>query len=276
LTAQPDLPALLLEVLDATMELEGADFGRIQLYDESSQSLRIVAHRGVGPDFLDHFARADAKDTSACGRALCTGTRVIISDVELEPDYRPHLAIAASTGYRAVITTPLVDGGRLVGMLTTLFRKPHRPSARMLRLTDLHARLAAEAITARLAKERRRQNEARLQSAVDLVKLGLYAWNPETGALQWDAAVKAMWGLPAENDVDYATWLRAIHPDDRPRVEAAIGACSDPRRQRRVRRGVSRHRTAGRRGAVGRDARPDALRQGDAGLLLWCRARRGA
>ena len=228
LTAQPDLPALLEEVLEATMELEGADFGRIQLYDEGSQSLRIVAHRGVGPDFLDHFAQADAKDTSACGRALRTGTRVIIPDVELEPDYRPHLAIAATTGYRAVVTTPLVDGGRSVGMLTTLFRKPHRPSARMLRLTDLYARQAAEAISAQVAKERQRQNEARLQSAVDLLKLGLYAWNPETGALQWDATVKAMWGLPPEGNVDYATWERAIHPDDRPRVDAAIRACSDP------------------------------------------------
>jgi PAS domain S-box-containing protein len=73
-----------------------------------------------------------------------------------------------------------------------------------------------------------RQSEERLQSAVDLLGLGLYAWDPQTNALEWDERVKAMWGLPADAHVDYGLWRDRIHPDDLERVEAAVAKCADP------------------------------------------------
>jgi PAS domain S-box-containing protein len=80
-----------------------------------------------------------------------------------------------------------------------------------------------------LAEQRSRESEARLQAAIDLVKLGLYAWNPQTNELQWDETLKAMWGLPPDAPVDFNVWRAGIHPDDLPRVEAAVQRCSDPR-----------------------------------------------
>ena len=76
---------------------------------------------------------------------------------------------------------------------------------------------------------RLRESEARLQAAVDLVKLGRYAWNPQTNELQWDDTLRAMWGLPAGAPVDYDVWRAGVHPDDLARVEAAIQRCTDPR-----------------------------------------------
>ena len=73
-----------------------------------------------------------------------------------------------------------------------------------------------------------RESEARLQSAIDLVGLSPYTWDPVTGALDWDARLKAMWGLPPDAHVDEEVFLSGIHPEDRPRVEAAIAQCSDP------------------------------------------------
>ena len=161
LTAMSDLPSILHEVLDATMELQGADFGDVQLYDEATGTLKIVAHRGVGQEFLDYFEIVDASDTSACGLALREGDRIVIEDVNTDPDYEPHRDIAASTGYRGVQSTPLFDrqSGEPVGMLSTLFREPHRPSARELRLTDLYARQAADVIAFRLAERRLSESE---------------------------------------------------------------------------------------------------------------------
>ncbi|HEY4860860.1 MAG TPA: PAS domain-containing protein, partial [Xanthobacteraceae bacterium] len=72
------------------------------------------------------------------------------------------------------------------------------------------------------------QNEERLQSAVDLLGLGLYAWDPQTNALEWDARVKAMWGLPPDAHIDYGLWRDRVHPDDLARVEAAVAKCADP------------------------------------------------
>ena len=80
----------------------------------------------------------------------------------------------------------------------------------------------------KLAETRLRASEARLQSAIDLVGLSPYAWDPRTGALDWDARLKALWGLPPNAPVDEDVWLNAIHPDDRPRVEAAVARCTDP------------------------------------------------
>jgi PAS domain S-box-containing protein len=44
------------------------------------------------------------------------------------------------------------------------------------------------------AEQKLRQDEERLQTAVDLLGLGLYSWNPQTNGLDWDARLKAMWG----------------------------------------------------------------------------------
>jgi PAS domain S-box-containing protein len=78
------------------------------------------------------------------------------------------------------------------------------------------------------AAERIEKSEARLEAAIDLVGLSPYSWNPATGALEWDARLKAVWGLPADAHVDMHVLLSALHPDDRPRVEAAIADCVDP------------------------------------------------
>ena len=79
------------------------------------------------------------------------------------------------------------------------------------------------------AEQRLRESEARLQAAVDLLKLGRYAWNPQTNEVQWDEMLKAMWGLPPDAPVDYEVWRAGVHPDDRARVEAAVERCKDPR-----------------------------------------------
>ncbi len=86
--------------------------------------------------------------------------------------------------------------------------------------TDISARKRAET--------RLQASEARLQAAVDLVGLSAYSWDPQTGVLDWDARLKALWGLPPDAHIDKQVWLTAIHPDDRPRVEAAVAHCTDP------------------------------------------------
>jgi PAS domain S-box-containing protein len=78
------------------------------------------------------------------------------------------------------------------------------------------------------AERRLRESEARLQAAIDLLKLGRYSWNPKTNELQWDDTLRAMWGLPAGALVDYDIWRAGVHPGDRARVLAAIEGCVDP------------------------------------------------
>jgi PAS domain S-box-containing protein len=157
LLAMSGFQSLLEEVLNATIALQNADLGYIQLYNPATKELEIVAHRGFKQDFHEYFENVHDSAT-ACGRAMELRKRVIIEDVELDSAYAPHRHIAASAGFRAVQSTPLFSGsGEFLGILSTHFRRPHRPAPRDLRFTDLYARHAAEII------ERKRLEEARSQ-----------------------------------------------------------------------------------------------------------------
>lgn len=148
LVAAADLPKMLGEILEATIALQRADFGNIQLCDPATNVLKMAAHRGFSRVFLEHFASVDVDHDSACGRALRERERVIIEDVEKDDGYIPHRAVAAHEGFRAVHSTPILGrDGHAIGMLSTHFRTPHRPSERELQLTDLYLRIAFAAIS---------------------------------------------------------------------------------------------------------------------------------
>jgi PAS domain S-box-containing protein len=162
LLAIKDFQSLLEEVLDATIALQSADFGNIQLYNPERRALEIVAQRGFQQDFLEYFRSVD-ETGAACGRAMEFRERVIIDDVETDSEFEPHRHIARSAGFRAVQSTPLFSrSGEFLGMLSTHFRQPHRPSSRDLRLTDLYARHAAEIIDRKQLDVARRQAEQSL------------------------------------------------------------------------------------------------------------------
>lgn len=355
LTATADLPLVLQEVLNATIELQRADFGNIQLLNMRTQKLEIAAQHGFTQEVLDQFRCVDVDTNSTCGLALQQRYRVISADVQRDPRFVALRPIAKRAGFRAVQSTPLFEHGtgNLVGMISTHFRRPRRLDNRELRLTDLYARQAADVIAFRLAERRvreseehlrlaleaahmgtwewdpvgrvfrsdsahralfgipeqnppppcgvylkrmapgdfsrsierathafklqdefdlrqrilgprdedrwirslgrprdgdpsrmigvsfditehvrktqaLRESETRLKAAVDLGKLGLYSWNPQSDEVVWDDTTCAIWRLPPQTPMDHQKWLASIHPDDRARVLTAIQNCTDP------------------------------------------------
>jgi C4-dicarboxylate-specific signal transduction histidine kinase len=163
LWAITELPAALEEALTATIEIQQADFGNVQLCNPESNLLEIVAHRGFNRQFLEYFAEV-AHSSAVCGRALQSRSRVVIEDVEIDEQFAPHRHIASASGFRAVQSTPLFSrGGEFLGVISTYFRRPHRPSERELRLTDLYARQAAEMIE----RKRTGDERARLIAHID-------------------------------------------------------------------------------------------------------------
>jgi PAS domain S-box-containing protein len=80
----------------------------------------------------------------------------------------------------------------------------------------------------RAFEEALRRNEARLRAATGLAGLGIYSWNPVSGALDWDERLRAMWGLPPDAEVSLEVFEAGIHLDDLPRVQRAIAASLDP------------------------------------------------
>ena len=101
-----DVSEGLEEILAASIDLLGADKGNVQLLDGERRVLQIAVQRGFAQDFLDFFREVSAEDDSACGRALRFGERVVIEDIEADPEFAPLRPIARASGFRAVQSTP--------------------------------------------------------------------------------------------------------------------------------------------------------------------------
>ena len=77
-----DFSLLLHDILDAAIEITGAQMGNIQLLE--ADVLRITAQRGFERPFLEFFASVHG-DQAACGAALQRAERVIVDDVVTSP-----------------------------------------------------------------------------------------------------------------------------------------------------------------------------------------------
>jgi PAS domain S-box-containing protein len=214
LFVKPELPQLLAEVLDATIALHGADFGNAHLFDPERGALEIVAQRGFEKQFLDHFKEV-RDETSACGRAWASGRRVVIEDVQADPGFEPHRRIAAAAGVRAVQSTPLISrGGELLGMLSTHFRRAHRPSEHTLGLTDLYARYAADMIDRKRAEESQSKLASLVENSLDFIGIA----TPDGQAVFVNRAGQRLVGLDGDQEASSKRIEEYVLPEDRPRL----------------------------------------------------------
>lgn len=72
------------------------------------------------------------------------------------------------------------------------------------------------------AQEELRGSEERLALAVDATQIGTFDFYPQIGKLIWSKFARQHFGVSAEADVTYDTFLRALHPADRDRATQAV------------------------------------------------------
>ncbi|HEX3853030.1 MAG TPA: PAS domain S-box protein, partial [Polyangiaceae bacterium] len=152
---------VLLEIVDAAIDIAAADFGNIQLLGPEGAELRIAAQRGFPQWWLDFWNRTSAGQGS-CGTALERGERVVIEDVEESSIFAgtPALEVQRRAGVRAVVSIPIVSrSGRSIGIFSTHYRSPQRPDDQTLQMLDMLARQAADII-----------DRARSEQASELVR----------------------------------------------------------------------------------------------------------
>ncbi len=218
LISHEELPALLQAVIDAAVDLTHAQKGTLQLFDETSKTLRIVSHRGFQKPFLDHFSVVH-EGPAVCGEALRRRARVLVEDVSKSPIFlgTPTMAVMEAAGVRAVQSTLLVArDGALLGMFSTHWTEPHRPEEGTLRLLDLLAREAGSLIENYQRAEALRESEERLRLAQQVAHVGSFEWNIQTGLNTWSAELEAMYGLPTGGFANtQPAWEQLVHPEDR-------------------------------------------------------------
>jgi two-component sensor histidine kinase len=137
------------------MAIAGGDKGLLQAQNRHMGLFPILAQRGFQESFLT-LLESGQKLPAACVKAMRSQTQVIIQDVrdsELfvgDPSQKAFL----DAGVRAVIATPLISSKKIaLGVVSTHFDRPHRPSEQDLRLIGLLARQAADYLGRKRAEE---------------------------------------------------------------------------------------------------------------------------
>ncbi|MDZ7955747.1 PAS domain S-box protein, partial [Nostoc sp. DedQUE09] len=216
LVTEGDIQTLYQEIVAAAIALTRADAGTVQILDEATQELLLLATQGLEQNMTEYFYRVNAGSNTPCGIALTTGKRTFVDfDVPESEDPYGSMRLHREAGYLSAQSTPLITrSGKAIGMISTHWCKHHRPSDRELRFLDLLARQAADLIEQRQGEAALRESEARMQSITNLVPDLLWDSEPN-GFTNW---YNQQWleytGQTFEQAIGWG-WVDTIHPDDR-------------------------------------------------------------
>ena len=171
ITSSLDLPAVLDLIVDRVCVLLRAPRSGLAILEPGSNDpdIRFVASRGMAPGFHELRPRHWRDGTTAT--AIHERRPVWSADVlhdpafELSPSKR---AVVESTGYRAVLSAPLLAGEQALGALSVYRDTPGEFSDDDVELLQVFAAQAAVAIRNAqfFAESERRQHEAEILAAL--------------------------------------------------------------------------------------------------------------
>ena len=207
-----DVQQLMDEIVDAGIEITGADTGNIELVDDCA--LKIASPRGFQGPFPDFFNSVPGEE--AGGQALRRGERVIIEDIEKSPVLAgsPVGDVMLAAGVRAAQVTPLVSrSGTVLGMFSTYYRESHRPGERELRLMDVLARQAADLIERKSAESALLVSEGRFRQLADAMPQIVWTARPDGYLDYYNERWYEFTGFSRDEFGD-VSWQPVLHPDD--------------------------------------------------------------
>jgi len=226
LIQEGNLETLYERVLDAAISLMSADMGTMQKYYPEQRELQLLATRGFHPESAVFWGRVNRDSATSCGMALSLGHRVIVPDVE-SSDFMASTAdliVSRRSGLRAGQSTPLVSrSGRLLGMISTYWRKPHHPTEHELRLLDVLARQAADLIERIQVETALRESEQRLRWLASIVESSydaIISTNIERIITTWNNAAGQLYGYTSAEVIGQPVAI--LIPPDRHHEEPTI------------------------------------------------------
>jgi len=124
----------LSAVLEWAVAETRADFGNIQIANPRDGSLRIVTQIGLPVSFLQFF-RIVKHDKSACEQAMKRATQIVVADVTTSSLFSEAARrVMVESEALACQSTPIMTNeGWVLGVLSTHYRRPKRPTERQLR-----------------------------------------------------------------------------------------------------------------------------------------------
>lgn len=176
---------------------------------------------------------------SLCAVVEAGGGRLVVADA-VRDERVAHLAPVTDGTVGSYLGVPLSsEDGHVVGALCVF-----GPAARAWSQADVAVvEQLASAATAELELSalsgEYETNRVVLDLAVSAAGIGVFDLDVVTGALQWDDRLIAMFGYARETfDATMVPFWERVHPEDRPRVEAAlqhaVDACAEYEAEYRI------------------------------------------
>jgi PAS domain S-box-containing protein len=218
-----EIQDLYEKMLTTAAMIMKSDCASLQMVDQENgaegEVLYLLAWHGFHPQSARFWERVTLANSSACEEAFRLRKRVIIPDIEESellagtPDQEEY----RRSGIRSVQSMPLISrSGRVIGMISTHWREPHRPSEGELRNFDILVRQVADLIerkqaeeALRLSEERERLRAAQLEAVLEALPVGVLITDERGGIAQINAAYEQVWGgkPPETHSVrDYAAY----------------------------------------------------------------------
>jgi PAS domain S-box-containing protein len=209
-----------------------ADVLRILLLEDSDIDAELLA---------SHLARAGLNcriDRAVNRREFVSGLEapeldIIVADYSL-PDFDGLSALSIARALRPEAPFLFVSGVVGEEFATNALKRGATDYVLKRNLSRLPTALeralaeAAERTERRRAEEALKASEINTRIAVEAAGLGLWDYRPPTDDLQWDPRCREMFGLEPDTEITLGVFYDRCHPDDAPRVQAAVTAALQP------------------------------------------------
>jgi PAS domain S-box-containing protein len=203
--------------LDAILAALHCDRASVLLFDDQGV-MRFVATRGLSPAYC---AAVDGHSPWKPGQR--DPHPIFVSDILLSSESDAVKQAVKGEGITALGFIPLVAGGVVIGKFMTYHDEPHIFSAAEQDLAVTIARQLGFSIERQRAENELRENGERLRVATQAGKVGLWDWDIPGDRIVWTDSLYAVHGISKQTPTQsFAEWIGRVHPEDRPRVEAAI------------------------------------------------------
>jgi signal transduction histidine kinase len=150
-----DLDTVLATIASRAVQLSATDAGTIWEYDEAAEEFRLRAAPNLEDEIVAVLRGTPLRrGEGTVGRLADTRAPIQVADISGNPAYRGRLDVMVRSGYRAILSLPLLREDQLIGALTVNAKTPREfPPAVVDLLTTFATQSALAIQNARLFRE---------------------------------------------------------------------------------------------------------------------------
>ncbi len=227
LADSPSLREATPQILQAICTSLSWDLGAIWSVDEIAGVLRCQeiwhgSSTNLAAFIRETYATTFASGIGLPGRVWANGTPAWIPDVVQDPNF-PRAHIAAKEGLHGAFGFPIRHGGDVLGVMEFFSRIIQPPDEELLQMLASIGSQIGQFMVRKQAEESLRETKERFRQLAEHIREVFWMTDPEKNQIIYiSPGYEDTWGRSRGSLIQAPrSWLEAIHPDDRNRVQQA-------------------------------------------------------